>query len=253
MRKTIATLALVALMPGLLGGCALLGLGKSKPQIEAMSTLPQGDEAYIRFEEGRAALDNGHYAAAIVAYSEARSEPDLLAPSLNGMAVAYSRLGRLDLAGRYFAQAVAADPDDERFRNNLALLRRQEMEEMARRTIVEPDFSTVAPARTMFADGLPLRLVTGDAAIAPRLTVTQPVSRLERISPSRVELTTLVTEPPRNAAQVRIRFAGRDDQATQPAGYPVRISLARVEANSRIERASPLPVATAPLASLSRP
>ena len=228
MENTLARIALVAALVPALGGCALLGIGRDAPQVTALSTLPMGADAFVRFEEGRAALDAGQNAAAIAAFSEARMEPSLLAPSLNGMGVAYARLGRVDLAERYFRQAVAAAPDDRRFAGNLSQAQASLL--VARRQLEAPQVAVVEaattpsalPPGTMMAGQGPIHLQT-QGPVRAHVTVARPGQRLARIDPARVELSAAVTETPRNGAQVRIRFG---EAPRQDRTYPIRIALA---------------------------
>ena len=242
MKKPTA-IALVALpLAALLPGCALLGLGPRHAEIAAQSTLPMGSDAFVRFEQGRAALDAGLNAEAIAAFSEARVEPELLGPSLNGMAVAWSRLGRLDLAERYFTQAVAAAPQDVRFAANLAQLQ-QTLQAMALRydepalaeaAVATPPASLAGAGTLRSSNGI-VRLVTQGAGSVH--VATAPVgNRLVRIDPAQVQLSSAVTEPPRNGARVRIRFGSGESTAGQAgiavasaggaqAGYPIRVAI----------------------------
>lgn len=73
-----------------------------------------------QLELGRTALKEGHTVAAIDAFMIAKSFEREAPAAYNGLAVAYSRLGREDLAERFFQEAVARAPDDTRFRANLA-------------------------------------------------------------------------------------------------------------------------------------
>lgn len=230
MKKQIALIVFALPLAGLLGGCALLGLGPRQARITAQSTLPMGADALVRFEQGRAALDTGQNAAAVAAFSEARLEPALLGPSLNGMAVAYARLGRLDLAERYFNQAVAAAPQEARFAANLARL-----QETLRAVDERPALAAAAPAPaaepapTIQAGNGTVRLVTQGGGLA-RVASAPTTNRFVRINPAQVQLSRTLTETPRNGAQDRTRI---DASAAQVAAstvpdrqaYPIRVSF----------------------------
>lgn len=222
-RKAVRLAVIVALVPAL-GGCALLGIGRHEPRFAAVSTLPMGADAYVRFEEGRAALDGGNNAAAIAAFSEARLEPDLLGPSLNGMGVAWARLGRVDLAERYFRQAVAAAPQDARFAANLE--RAQWTRLAAHRDLVAPQPALAevsTPSRTVLAGRGPVHLATAGSGAGARVAVTRPHQRLARIDAARVDLSTGVTDGQRAGPIVRVRLV---EQPRNAAAYPVRVALA---------------------------
>jgi tetratricopeptide (TPR) repeat protein len=236
MKKQIVLMVIALPVVGLLGGCALLGLGPRQPQITAQSTLPMGADAFVRFEQGRAALDAGLNAEAIAAFSEARLEPYLLAPSLNGMAVAYARLGRLDLAERYFMQAVAAAPQDVRFTANLAHLQQtlRGMEEEYRPPVLAAaapaPVRAAGPARTIQAGNGIVRLVTQSGG-AVRVASAPTGNRIVRINPAEVQLSAAVTETPRNGARVRIRFEDgaapvvASAAAADSSHYPIRVTF----------------------------
>ncbi len=123
MRKhTLSLLLAVATVP--LGGCSML-FGKSDQFAARKSPAKQlkaEDFAEARLGAGRAALDKGHWAEAIMAFRDAQRQPVLAASAHNGMGVAYAELGRPDLAERYFLLAIAAGPEDRRFAANLARL-----------------------------------------------------------------------------------------------------------------------------------
>ncbi|WP_176590863.1 tetratricopeptide repeat protein [Sphingobium sp. EM0848] len=73
-------------------------------------------------DQGRAALDASQPGLAIEKFQSALAKGEAVAPALNGMAVAYARLGRFDLARRFFNEAVAVDPLNEKYQANLAML-----------------------------------------------------------------------------------------------------------------------------------
>ena len=73
-------------------------------------------------DRGRAQLDAGLDALAIESFrGQLRLDPEN-ADAYNGLAVAYGRIGRDDLAQRYFETALAKDPMNSRAQTNLARL-----------------------------------------------------------------------------------------------------------------------------------
>jgi Tetratricopeptide repeat len=71
-------------------------------------------------DRGKELLQRGQFADAISAFRKAMREEEDSAEANNGLAIAYDRIGRKDLARRYFELAVAAKPDEMRYRTNLA-------------------------------------------------------------------------------------------------------------------------------------
>lgn len=84
--------------------------------VPVVANLPPS-EALVR---GRSFLGARQYGLAIELFKNARRDPALRTDSLNGLAVAYDAIGRRDIAERYFEEALASQPADERTRRNLA-------------------------------------------------------------------------------------------------------------------------------------
>jgi len=82
-------------------------------------------ESVATLEEGKAFLRQGRISAAIASFRIARSEPSTRAEASNGLGVAFAKLGRLDLADRYFQAALSAEPDNQRYVANLLRLEGQ--------------------------------------------------------------------------------------------------------------------------------
>jgi tetratricopeptide (TPR) repeat protein len=120
----------------LIGGCQLL---QSKTaRLEAGIRIPNQTEprqfASQQFEQGRAEIASGNYVSAIAAFRNSALEPEFAAASYNGLAIAYAGIGRHDLADQYFRQAIEADPESDRYRNNLARLEKSRLDaEQSRR------------------------------------------------------------------------------------------------------------------------
>jgi hypothetical protein len=119
MRKANITLfsLAVGVMP-LMAGCTT----HSNPTFEIRSVgthqpVPDKDS---QLDSGRQLLDRKQNAEAITAFRIALRSGEDIAEANNGMAIAYDRLGRADLAQRYFELAVANKPEDARYRKNLA-------------------------------------------------------------------------------------------------------------------------------------
>lgn len=104
-----------------LGGCqsfiGALGFGpKQSGQVE------QRAEAFgtLELERGRLAMRQGHIALAIQQFRMAALNQQTAPDAFNGLGVAYAKLGRADLAERYFKTALELDSANPKYAANLA-------------------------------------------------------------------------------------------------------------------------------------
>ena len=137
-----------------LAGCQLFTGGKSH-----MAHL-KGDasRSLATLEEGRTFLRDGQIAAALASFKIAQLDVATRADATNGLAVAYAKLGRPDLARRYFMLALSLDPGNTVYAANLLRLQRNtalaEREEAA--PAAEPQTESEAPQK--LAEAEPARL-----------------------------------------------------------------------------------------------
>lgn len=104
----------------MVSGCAMQQ--NAAPEYRLSSSTQEAVPGASMLQRGRAQLDAGLNALAIEAFrAEIRSNPDS-ADAYNGLAVAYGRIGRDDLAQRYFETALAKDPANGKAQSNLARL-----------------------------------------------------------------------------------------------------------------------------------
>ncbi len=195
-------------------------------------------------DEGRAHLGAGRVGLAIEAFQRALSSGEPVAPALNGMGVAYARLGRSDAAKRFFEQASAMEPANEKFAANLVNLMRS------------PAFAARQNRELMgqLANG------TGDpspstASDSPRL------GQLQRVSRSEVRIAAAPSlAAPLQSAQVERGQMPVSDRKQAAAGqriapaYPVRIEFSGASRNKlmrdgAVAAASVLPKQARPAAS----
>jgi len=101
-------------------GCA------ADPRETAYTELAGADKGWLAlsdYQRGKRYLEVHDYGLAIASFSaDVRRDPTAV-NSLNGLAIAYDRIGRSDIAERYFAQALAIEPGSPVTLNNLAYLR----------------------------------------------------------------------------------------------------------------------------------
>ena len=74
------------------------------------------------YEQGKQYLQAGNFGLAIGAFQAELDRNPSFVPSLNGLAIAYDRLGRSDVAKQYLDKALALDPKSVATLNNLAYL-----------------------------------------------------------------------------------------------------------------------------------
>jgi len=146
----------------------------------------KGGDAYAG---ARQQLDAGNVALAIDGFRQAlRANPQSV-DALNALGVAYDRLGRFDLSGRYYGAALQLDPNSAKVRHNLALSIRMQMrmnkEEQLAENIV-PQVETVA----------------APASVAQPVTAEVPV-RMERVSAQEIVLS---TRPPAKIGSVTVKL-----------------------------------------------
>lgn len=118
MPSTILGKALLAGCALILGGCQVAGT----PGLSRTGTAAEQRQARTETEQGREHLSAQRNGLAIEAFNRALVFGEEPAPALNGLGVAYARLGRADLAYRFFSQAAAADPASAVYSRNLAML-----------------------------------------------------------------------------------------------------------------------------------
>lgn len=122
--KSLHRIGLVAMAGTLLSGCSLFG-GNQVASLDGdrPAELATAEAiAEIQLEVGRENLADGNLAAAARYLQGARLHPATRADATNALGVVYVRLGRLDVAQRYFQEALEVEPDNARFATNLARL-----------------------------------------------------------------------------------------------------------------------------------
>lgn len=121
--KRIARTVVAAGCMAMLGGCQVLGLNpvaKASRSDSATSALAAASTGWT--EAGRQHLQAQRSGLAIEAFNRAIATGEAPAAALNGLGIAYSRLGRADLAYRFFSQAARAEPYNPVFARNLVML-----------------------------------------------------------------------------------------------------------------------------------
>jgi Flp pilus assembly protein TadD len=169
-------LGLVTMAAVSLGGC------QSFPLTSWMFRDAQPDRASDQqlasnpagaLEEGRASLKEGNLSSAIAAFRIAQLDRSTRADASNGLGIAYVKLGRADLAERYFQAAILADPENTKYVANLLRLQQQTM--LARRSNADRALAAAQTApqplpadATLLADNVE-RVSRGEVRISTRV------------------------------------------------------------------------------------
>lgn len=148
-------------------------------------------------DEGRALLVAGNAAQAISAFRLALTADPSSVSALNGLGIAYDRLGRRDLARRHFEMALAVAPDAADIAYNLGLSLHLAGEDRA-----------AVPWLQRAAGG-----DDGRAATAARRVLVQIAARLEAqaAGPVIAQSAASAAEPPMRVASARIDMASNGE------------------------------------------
>lgn len=218
--RTAALAVAIALS---LGGCQMLGMGGQSRSALHTQALPENFGAE-QLEEGRAALVENRTSDAIAAFMIAKSYPEHAPAAFNGLAVAYSRLGRSDLTERFFQTAIALAPEEEKYRSNLALFyTRNEMPRAAEPVLAvslpEAQPSATAAA-TMQVASAPQR-VEVVKSLRGGITVQSSSTAAHRVSVNEVRIGS--EHVARHSRQAVIQVG----RAATPS-YPIRFALSEI-------------------------
>ncbi|KLI64405.1 tetratricopeptide repeat protein [Aurantiacibacter marinus] len=207
-------------------------------QDRAEASVPDMSSYFAqRLNDGRRHLSAQRPGAAVDAFRQASYHPDFAGEAYNGMAIAFDQMGRYDLAERFFAQAMEAAPEDERFARNAA---RFDTTMLARtRTEVPVQFAnkSATPAATEITATLSAIAEELDAELDAELGA-MPEERMQRVSTREVRIASREDWTSRAQVSAAARPAvmhigsGRSlaerGPAAEEAQYPVRIALTAV-------------------------
>lgn len=193
-QKTIGSLLIGVGL--LLGGCAVGGdgprpvLGMDGQQIDVSDPV----------ERGRAQILTGQYGLAVDGLTQVVTRNPANARALSLLAVAYGQLKRFDLADRYHAQALEADPNSVAALNNWGysyLVRgdRIRAADLLERAIAASDGRPIVAANLALARGdhlaasaPPTQAAIGNdqarnLRLSQHVTLVRPSGRLMRVAP----------------------------------------------------------------------
>ncbi|MEZ5681359.1 MAG: tetratricopeptide repeat protein [Erythrobacter sp.] len=183
MEKRTLNFATVAIAAVMVAGCQsspLAGWTFKKQDSGRMAANPTVD-GLIVMEEGRQYLRQGNISKAVASFQLARLDKSTAAAANNGLAVAYAKLGRPDLAERYFRTAAMLDPAETKYVANLLRLQGNVMLAHRADTVRQLAMAGPAPEATSAprGDAAPVhrvshgefRITTAEPAGVPAMTI----------------------------------------------------------------------------------
>lgn len=183
MQRQLVRMALTIALVSPLGGCQFI----NSLHLSHRSASPQPALARDQYYTGKGQdlLRSGQPGGAAEAFNLALATGEDPAPAYNGLGVAFARMGRPDLAYRFFNKAVTSDPGNLAYAGNLD------------RLVKSPEFTldmvpasqATAPSATPDVSGSPPSRVAG--ASNDDHPAGDPQGRLRRTGPGQVSLTTL--------------------------------------------------------------
>ena len=123
MNRTVIQHLFVCCSLAALSGCQLLGnLHLTRSSQDRAKVAEVAITSGTAVQDGRDHLRGGRPGLAIEAFNRALASGQDPAASYNGLGVAYARLGRTDLAFRFFKKAALSEPDNAAYSRNLTRL-----------------------------------------------------------------------------------------------------------------------------------
>ena len=130
---------------------------------------------------GQEALRAGNISQAIASFRLAMLDPGSQADASNGLGIAYARLGRADLAERYFLQATEIAPKGEKYAANLMRFYESDLARTAQAKALRVQQAALARANDQPTDGL------ADLGQTPASAMRGPILVVDRGDQGSVE------------------------------------------------------------------
>ena len=178
----------------ILVGLATLGSGRADARaLAGNGGLPEGTRftapdavAGDPYQRGKTLLASGDAPGAVAAFRAALADEPQSIDALNGLGVAFDRLGRYDIARGYYDLALAVAPDSPLVLNNLGYSLYLQGEDAAaipflRRALAAMVPGGPAPAQrilSLIADRMRTQAAANETAIA-RAEIAAPAARVE--------------------------------------------------------------------------
>ncbi len=177
MRHSFRKCALIGCATIMVGGCAVQQ--NAAPEYRLSSSAPVADHGASMLQRGRAQLDAGLDALAIESFrAEIRVNPES-ADAYNGLAVAYGRIGRGDLAQRYFETALAKEPGNGKAQANLARLTGDDVSTVQLAEAALPIVAIEPVAVTLSTEANPIGRIL-DSIELPAVALSVRIPQIER-------------------------------------------------------------------------
>jgi tetratricopeptide (TPR) repeat protein len=225
MGNPMTSRALVITVCLLAGGCQG---SLPEPRAVARGFAPEAG-VLAPYDDGKLHLAAGRYGLAIKRFGQALASDRGSLDALNGLAIAYTRLGRFDIARGYFERALGLDPFSASTLNNYG------------RALIE---------QGRLRDAGPfLRLAMQHASPAELTSVAANVESVRQTRPPAL-VTALRATPPKSTSEGRrlIRLAaGRYRLATPEPAAPAAVGHGRAALNAAVRQ--PAAAVAAPLRS----
>jgi tetratricopeptide (TPR) repeat protein len=220
----------------LLSGCGILGIGghhSAGLELDRQTELATAEAvAEIHLDVGRENLREGNLATAARYLREAQLHPTTRAEATNALGVVYIRLGRLDVAQRYFADAVELEPENARYMTNLARIERDvsfaELRAMDRsQEATQVAESTPAiPAIAAPVDAGPVEVARANRVRQPSVIhITTTASEHAAPNMQLVERRPVIQVVDRSAAEPQAENSYTKVSQAKIVEYPIRIEL----------------------------
>lgn len=225
--KTTSTIVLTLTLGVTLSGCqAIFGPRTAHIDTASQPAMAQ-QQVNPALDQGRQLLKAGRIAQAIELLRVAQRDPSSMAEASNGLGVAYAKLGRHDLADRYFKMALSLEPSDTRFAANMIRLQRDydlstKRQEEAVRLAKKAEEERLARQARIVEQGRIERVSRGQVSIRTHSAASDSAPRTEVFA---MNSRSAAEDAPR--PEVNVEAGVESDSGTTSKGYPVTIDFKR--------------------------
>ncbi|MGX7897065.1 tetratricopeptide repeat protein [Tsuneonella sp. HG222] len=187
----------LAILPAL-GGCSSV-FGRDLSNLFRPRTPAQDVDVTVAAvvpvtETGRQQLAAGNPGLAAETFQKALANGEAIGPAANGLGIAYARMGRPDLAKRFFEQALAASPENAMFAANL-----ERLVDANRLALAAQDArAAIKAASALDREG---RIETATASVTTPAAPAPAAKAMRRISRTEVAIVTSPSNGPSTSGQ----------------------------------------------------